>query len=323
VLTRPAAVELKIAYPLRTPEDDNWERLHRIAASGEAGARKRFLEAVKNLRENIDVDAVADALTRGDVDAILRMVRFDDLTDALHELEQSLDEIRSKGFRLGRTIAEPHLHPEQLGIHLGARSQLAIAFNHLSQHVLDQIRTAAAERVTGITDATKLALRQILERKYTDGAHPRQMVPAIRETIGLRPSQEASVERYRVALAEDATVPPKRADQLVSRMRKRMLTERATTIARHESILAANEGQRASWQTLLERGLLFDSGGGGMEREWMAIVPTDGRTCIVCESLDGARAPIEGSYGSLGDNGPPQHVACRCTERLVPIKVSE
>lgn len=310
------ALERKAAYPLRQPPDDTWRRLHRLASGAEPEVRQTFLEALAKLKDGLPLDEIADALASGDIDRVLRLIPFDDLHEALLALEEALDGLRASAFDVGTEVAEPYLDAAQLAIRLGHRTTLGIAWQQVSATVLAAIRAEGAERVRQITEETRAAIRQLVERAYADGQHHRQIVKDIREVVGLTTRQEAAVARYRQALIDDE-VAPARVETLVAKRRAKMIRQRAQLIARTETMRAMTEGQRASWQTLVERGLIDPN---RMEREWMAIVPTDGRTCPECEALDGARAPIGGSYGSLGGNGPPAHPACRCVERLVPVQ---
>lgn len=85
--------------------------------------------------------------------------------------------------------------------------------------------------------------------------------------------------------------------------------DRAQLIARTESMIAANEGQRLGWEKAVEDGLLPPS----MNRTW---ITTPG-CCDECETLEGATATLDGEYPDPGGNGPPLHPNCRCTEGLV------
>jgi hypothetical protein len=310
-------LELKIAYPLREPSDDTWKRLHRLASDALPEVRRQFLEAVARMRGKLDMQAVESALARNDIEGVLRLVPFHDLNDALVEVEAHLDTVRSDAFLLGRDAAVPHLHPEQLAIHLGERATLRVTFNHISPTVLESIRTTTGLRIKGITDNTRQAVREIVERAFVAGKHPRTIVKEIQAQVGLTPKQAVAIERLRTELTAAGT-PPARVEKTVARAEKKKIKERATMIARTETIQAMNDGQRASWKLLVERGLLD---GDAWEREWMAIVPTDGRTCPTCIALDEIRAPIDGDYEPAdAKGGPPQHPDCRCTEKLVPKK---
>jgi hypothetical protein len=308
-------VERKIALPIRQQPDDLWEQLLALAQRAEPATKKQFLEALVKLNGNLDVGAIEDALSRGDIAAVVDAIPWDELKEALESIETALEDVRSRAFELSRGAAEPMLDPQQLAIHLGERSTLAISWRHVSSFVLDAIRARTGDRITQVTDETRAAVRQLVERTYSEGGHARTMIPAIRQTIGLTSRQERAVARYAASLAEGKR-PADRVERMVARYRKKLINYRAELIARTETLQAMNDGQRASWSTLVERGLLDSN---RFEREWLAIVPSNGRTCPICTDLDGARAPIDGQYAGSGDIGPPQHPDCRCVEKVVPI----
>ncbi len=85
--------------------------------------------------------------------------------------------------------------------------------------------------------------------------------------------------------------------------------DRADLIARHESMLAANEGQRLGWKQAEEQGLLDSSA----KRVW--ITTPDERLCPICKPLEDKTATLDGEYPG-GYSGPPAHVQCRCTEGI-------
>lgn len=306
--------EVKIALPIRDQPDDVWQQLLAIAERGSPATKRHFLDAIEQLRDDLDVAKIEDAFNRGDITALVDAIPWQDLKDALHAMESSLDEVRTQAFEVSRTAVEPLLNPTQLAIHLGERAALTISFQHVSADVLDAIQRRTGDRITNVADETRAAVKQMVERSYASGEHARTLVPKLKQTIGLTTRQESAVARYRASI-DDGTRPPDRVDRMVARYQKTLVGQRADLIARTETLQAMNDGQRASWLTLVERGLLDDN---GFEREWIAIVPTDGRTCLICESLDGARAPINGEYPG-GYLGPPAHPDCRCTEKIVPV----
>ncbi len=84
--------------------------------------------------------------------------------------------------------------------------------------------------------------------------------------------------------------------------------DRADLIARTETMQAASEGQRMGWDQATEAGLLT----GDEKRVWIA---TEG-CCDECDALDGEEATLDGNYPGDGEDGPPLHPNCRCTEGL-------
>jgi hypothetical protein len=86
-------------------------------------------------------------------------------------------------------------------------------------------------------------------------------------------------------------------------------SDRAELIARTEVMTAANEGQRAAWESAVDAGLLPANA----VVEWIATSDA----CDDCLDLDGETRPIDGEYDdSDAGDGPPLHPNCRCTEGI-------
>ena len=82
--------------------------------------------------------------------------------------------------------------------------------------------------------------------------------------------------------------------------------DRAELIARSESMMAANEGNRASMTAAVDAGLLPSN----VRIEWIASPDA----CDDCLDLDGETRDIDGEYPGDGGDGPILHPRCRCTE---------
>jgi hypothetical protein len=156
---------------------------------------------------------------------------------------------------------------------------------------------------------TRFAIRRIIEQGIHTGTHPDVTARLIANAVGLTNKQAQAVARFREAQSGPT------AEALTSRYARTLLRFRARMIARTETLQAANAGRREQWLQEMRDGLIL---GERWEREWVAIVPSDGRTCPFCEEHDGQRAPIDGVYED-GSPGPPGHPICRCTEKLVRI----
>ena len=112
----------------------------------------------------------------------------------------------------------------------------------------------------------------------------------------------------------------------------RLIRFRAETIARTETIRAANMGQQLVWDEALDSNLLPETA----EKVWMAT--GDDRTCPICAVLDGQTIGIRGDFAitrratsftrdgdtfRVGNTAalktpttsrtPPAHPRCRCT----------
>lgn len=118
---------------------------------------------------------------------------------------------------------------------------------------------------------------------------------------------EVTRERLAAAIAKQQETGEDAYDEILAAVGDE---DRATLIARHESMVAAGEGQRQAWDQAVDKGLLT----GDEKRVW--IVTDDERLCPICEELDGETAILGGEYPG-GYEGPPAHVQCRCTEGIL------
>lgn len=158
-----------------------------------------------------------------------------------------------------------------LGELRAAAPKLKIRFDAKNPHVIDWAAKHAAELIDDITETTRKRIRIAIEELQEDG------------------DWEFAHDRILHAVGDE---------------------DRADLIARHETMLAAGEGQRQGWDQAVEEGLLT----GDERRVW--IVTPDDKLCPICIELEDKTAPLGGKY-SGGIDGPPAHVACRCTEGII------
>ena len=235
--------------------------------------------------------ALEAALDAHDTVAALRAVPLDTFARALNAALPALEQVSAAAHQVS----------------LAQTGEPMIAFDQVSEPVIDAIRRDAAELVADVDDETRAAIRQALERAYVAGPGARPAAREIQDIVGLTSRQEAAIDALR------GTVPDEEIAARVNEMR----ADRARTIARTETNAAMNRGNRAAWRDLAHRGVLDAS---AWRREWLTVLPAPG-VCPICEPLDKATAPLHGVYGD-GTDGPPAHPNCRCTEVLVPLRAN-
>jgi len=213
-------------------------------------------------------------------------------------IERVLLDVATRGAVIGQRT--------ELVVRLGSRAGLPVA------DLAYWARTRSAALVAGITDQTRRGLRAAIAQAITDGLTAPRAAKLVETVIGLNTVQVTALLNRATALRESG----KTAEQITAALAgyaAQLLKQRARVIARHELMNAANAGRRLQWANNVRDGLIVPD---RWEREWVAIVPSDGRTCAYCEGQDGQRAPILGAYPD-GSSGPPGHPLCRCTEVLV------
>lgn len=158
--------------------------------------------------------------------------------------------------------------------------------------------------------------KRIIAAAAENGDTPREVANLLLDTGALKvtPRQGDALLRYRDTLEEQGMDYADISEE-VNRMADRMLKQRAKTIARSETIRAANMGQQALWQDAIDAGYIDPN---EMATVW--ITTTDDRACPDCWSLNGAIKNINGSFNLMQVNGkptttltPPLHPNCRCS----------
>jgi hypothetical protein len=283
---------------------DAWQQLLAVADRLEPEARARFLAAIAQLREAIDVGAIAEAVANRDP-ITAQVLGVVDHQFAVY-LDPLLDTMQRAFIDVGRLSAS------QLTELLGAT---AVRFDVVDPLAASFATQQVALLVKQITQETQAAIQTVIGRAFTDGLTRRDAAALIRPLIGLTERQALAVFNYREGLTENG-VAASRAETLVAQYAARQLRRRADTIARTELMAASHAAQHALWQQAADKGLLEAD---RTRRKW--IVTPDDRLCRVCQPLgDQVRAldePFESPIDGRTVLTPPLHPNCRCTLALV------
>jgi len=175
-------------------------------------------------------------------------------------------------------------------------------------------------RILGITQETQKAVAETIARSLSTQINREEVINNITQIVGLDSRQAKALgnfyEKNLLKLIEQGEVYEK-AVKIVTKLskeyRERLLIQRATRIARTETIAAANAGRMLSWAEADQLGLLP----AGSEKRWKTAA--DERTCPVCGPLNNVTVDWEGIF-STGDVMPPNHPNCRCTAVIVPAE---
>ena len=166
----------------------------------------------------------------------------------------------------------------------------------------------------GIRPSQLELVREIIDNGFSKGLRAEELFGFIKENIGLTKRNYRAVENRR-ALYEANGMSKKRVKELTDIYREQKLEERASMIARTETIAAQAEGRAETWTLAQEQGQLPP-----VIRTWIAAP----NSCPLCaEDLDGKQAEIGGTYvADSGEefDGPPAHPNCGCTETLTRVE---
>lgn len=211
--------------------------------------------------------------------------------------------IRSTLFA-GADVAAAELPRKQVKVARAKSPKLTFRFDRTNPQAIIWSQQHAAELVTNVTQRTRMAIRNIITRAFTENIPPRDAARLVRGVVGLTEPQEESLDKFRKKLMEDGLTGARLRSKLEAAT-DRMVRQRSLMIARTETIRASNEGQTQLWMQAVDAGKLPRN----VQRVW---ITTEGACPEICEPLEGKRAPLTGAFENKYD-APPAHPGCRCT----------
>lgn len=288
--------------------DPTWKAIHRAADSNLGLIAATLPTSIAFLRENVSRREIEVALQRNNPGSAIAAFPWDEWARQLDRLvtPRIAETMRAGAEAAGRVTVIRKQHTTLQGVF-----DLS---NPRAQRVAALI---AAELVTNVSNATMQAMRDIIADAQSLGISVRDQANLIEglliETAGLDSQRARILIRFRDKQIARG-VSPMIVRQRVDELRDRLLRARAMTIARTETISAANAGQVELWRQAREAGEIPH----GMLKEWIA---TPGpRTCPICVSLDGQKVPLDENFVDLDGRQherPPAHPQCRCSLALV------
>lgn len=303
-----------------------------------------FRESVEDIRSNVALQRVVEALERRDYEEAIRFLYIDEA--AFSPLHRSISDTYNEGGRFAvGTIPAAASAGGRVVFRFDARSPRAERW--LAEH--------SSQLITGIADDMRTAARQTLVRGMELGQNPRatamQLVGRfdrtqgrrVGGTLGLTAAQEEFVARARGELRSGdpaqmrryltRTRRDKRFDRAVLEAIKdgrpldaatlervsigyteRLLQLRSETVARTESMAALNQSNIEAFRQAIDTGAVRQQ---DVRKVWVATADSrtrDSHRAIDRESV-GIDQPFSNGLMYPGDpNGPASEVInCRCT----------
>lgn len=316
----------------------NYQWLHDIADAAVSEQVKAFLDAVKQLRTSVIDKDLGDAIESRDIGRIVNLLGTE---QAVHA---SLDTLQAPMFDVVSEAGTAAIDATPALADKGGA--LAMRFDMLNPNTVQAMRSYGFNLVRQISNDTRNGLRQIGLQAMQYGGHPYEQARQMKQLIGLTETQAAAVGNFRNlletgsrdaldralrdrrfdstldrALGADAVVDltPEKIDRMVGRYADRMLTMRAETIARTETISAARLGTQMAWEQAAEHGLLNRT---TLRQGWLTT--PDDRLCPDCSEvpdLNEDGVPLGGKFETpLGPvDGPTLHPNCRCVLYLMEL----
>ena len=313
----------------------------------EPGFRRAFEEALGDIREQAELQAVIRAIEEGNIDRAIRVLGISAAVFAPLD-----DAIRAAQLRGGRDLMRrlPRIEDPETG------GRAVLSFDGRADRAERWAERASSRLITEIVDDQREMARQVIRQGIEAGQNPRntaldivgRMDRSAGERrggfIGLQSRQADAALRARAELEAldsgyfrrelrdrrfDRTVakairegePLSRADveRMTQRYRDRMLRHRGETIARTESLNALRAGRQQGAEQLVEEGLIQRD---QVKIRWSATM--DARTRDIHRDLDGQEVQLGDLFTSptgarLAYPGDVEHGAfggdvinCRC-----------
>lgn len=309
-----------------------------------------FMEAIRDLRSNVELQKVIAALERGDLQGALAALHLS--RAAFSGLEAKITEAFVAGGQ-GAVASMPAV------VSIGFR------FDPGNQRAASWIRQFSGNLITGLVEGERQQARDFLADGMARGVHPRSVALDLvgrisRATgnregglIGLSAPQRAYVQAARIeltsadpkllkhyltrtrrdrrydrtvlkAIREGKAIDPDNASLMVTRYSARLVQLRGEVIARTEGLPAIRAAKHEAYQQLVDDGRVAEA---DIERGWHTTQDgrqRDSHDAMAGQTVRGLSQPFQSPSGALlmfpGDSslgaGTEEIVACRCDESI-------
>ncbi len=280
--------------------DEESSALEKLAARLEPALRRRFLAAVAQIRNNVNLERLAEAIEANSVTAAQAAAKIAEFPERYGVLAADL----RAGFLVGAGFAIRQL----------AASRIPSSFTLINPQAVAYARTHLPAIMQPFTQEAKDLISDMVTRAVGGQFTPMEVARRIRDQIGLDPRRVTALDTYRQSLI-DQGMGGDLLERKVARYAQALIRQRSETIARTEVMRAANAGQRQTWQDAARKGLLNPA-------EWQRVwhVTGDDRLCPECLIYDDPRAGTVAFNGEFAEGDPPLHPNCRCTVDLQLIQ---
>lgn len=326
------------------------DEIEALAASYEPSIAKAILTALNKQSGDLDIDALAEALAKGDLGAVMNMLAL--------ELGGVADALQDAVWGAGAAVAA--------NIPVGGA---VFHFHRLNPVLTDWLQSYTLGLIREINDSTKTAIRAQLVEGMRLGKGPRAQARHIKSIVGLTERQANAVANFRKELegfhrkrtagawklggqidrvngaqvfkpgadgkpkdgmlarrlrdfrydgklqsAMDSGKPltPAQIDKMTAAYARKYRKYRAETIARTESMRAVNMGMQEAWRQAVMEGKVVED---LVRRFWK--VARDERLCEICAPVPGYnKKGVKLGQPFVTPKGPvtlpPLHPDCRC-----------
>ena len=260
----------------------------------------RFLEAVRDTIQGTDWSDIERRLLAGNAP--------DMVTGALSWGNYDPTDILESGFWAASGITASYL--EEI---ITTNTKVSLILT--DPNALKWIDKYAADEIVAISDSQRAAVKEIIEAGYRDGITYQKQAQAIKKIVGLDPRRANAVINLESRLRKKGRFSEEQIAKKSDKYAKRLLNQRARTIAVQEATTAGAQGFYETTKDAVRRGILDP-----LKYTAYRIVTGDERLCPECYGLMGETRELpDGVYKSTGSVTPKVHILCRCVEGVQEI----
>ena len=318
---------------------DPASRLEKLLAQQDRRIAAAFRQAVAALRDQVDIDALADLIESGNINAAIEQ-----LNDAARQVGVAYNVAFTTS---GQSTAA---FLQQAGF-------VRAFFDGVNNQAVAAMQSNMLRTVAEFSEEQRNATRSALTAGIQRGDNPRAQARAFRDSIGLTETQQDAVRSYREVLERvgkeggisaaldralrdkrgDAQIKravkdaqplkPEKIDWLVKRYAERYVKYRSEVIGRTEALAAVNAGNHEMYRQAIEQGLMAEE---DLTKQWHTSV--DGRERRAHRLLNRQKRAFNAHFDSI--DGPMLYpgdasrvpakavIQCRCSPSY-RVKVSK
>ena len=288
--------------------------------------RKRFLAAIRQMRNGVAIEQLALLIRQG-------------------RMNEALAQAEAAALNLSNAYATSYTtSANKVTGFISTKANVIVSFDQINDRAVLEMREAGLRLVREFTTKQRAATRRALTMGVRLGLNPRDQAMLLRQSIGLTVTQVEAVANYRRLLEQGSRRALDRAlrdrrydaataraaaggkalsegqiDRMVERYYQRSLVNRAETIARTEALGATHQGADAGFRAAIDQGAIGDE----LSQVWHTA--GDARVRIPSHTFMNGQVrpfgqPFVSGTGNLlrwpGDQRAPAHdvVQCRCVK---------
>ncbi len=290
--------------------------------------RQAFLDAVRRMQGNVDVEQLKALLEQGRINEALSLVTP---TDVSNDLLPFTDAITAATISAARTSAQLQNNVSGIALSFGQTNPQTVSF--LRSYEMTLIREMTTDALSSV--------RAAIQDGVTAGRNPIDIARDVRQFIGLTQYQTQAVLNYRGyletgnanalaralrdrrfdpsvsrAVSGDISLSTDQIDRMVARYTESYLKYRSETIARTEARRSLGAGSQQLWNQAVQAGKVDAD---QVTKKWVTVGDHKVRDAHV--ELDGEEVglnePFDNELGEIMYPGDPDAdegntINCRC-----------